>query len=124
MSNPRPVDGSRLGSMDDIRKAIVQLAHDLYEFSRVTPLVQIRTIESDGTFPISVETDFPPALVLRGQTYEYDDPSRTVNSSGVAWRGSDDPREPGVMIDDLDGITAGTRYKCELIFFGRRQVTQ
>lgn len=123
MTQPRLIDGSRLGSLDEIRKAIVQLGHDLYEFSRIAPRVQVRAIESDGTFPVSVETDFAPSLVLRGQTYETDDPSRTVNASGIAWRASDNPQEPGIMIDDLDGVTAGTRYTCELVLFGRRQVT-
>ena len=122
MTQPRLVDGSRLGSMDEIRKAIVQIAHDLFEFARIAPLVQIRTIESDGQFPVSVATDFPPTIVLRGQTYETDDPSRTISANAVAWRHSDDPREPGIMIDDLDGVTAGTRYTCELVILGKRQV--
>lgn len=121
MSNPRLVDGSRLGSMEEIRRAIVQIAHDLFEFSRIAPLVQIRNVESDGAFPVSVETDFQPTVVLRGQTYETDDPSRTVSAAGIAWRRSDDPRESGIMIDDLDGLTAGTRYTCELVMLGRRQ---
>lgn len=121
MTQPRLVDGSRLGTMEDVRRAIVQIAHDLFEFSRIAPLVQIRTIESDGSFPVSVQTDFLPTVVLRGQTYETDDPSRTVTASGVAWRRSDDPQEPGIMIDDIDGLTAGTRYTCELVMLGRRQ---
>lgn len=121
MTQPRLVDGSRLGTMEEIRRAIVQIAHDLFEFSRIAPLVQIRTIESDGQFPVSVETDFLPAVVLRGQTYETDDPSRVVSASGIAWRRSDDPQERGIMIDDMDGLTAGTRYTCELVMLGRRQ---
>jgi len=87
---------------------------------RIAPKIEFKSIDVDGTWPLPVLTSFEAVGVVRLQTFERDNPARTITENGIAWRRSDDSREPGVIVDDMDGITAGAVYTSVLMILGRR----
>lgn len=119
MKPPRLPAPYELTTTTDLGRRVMLLASELAHSLQLQPSIEPKTIEVDGNFPVSVLTRLRAEHgVLRVQTFESADPSATIGDTSIAWRLSDDPREPGIVIDDMGGLTLGTLYTVKLLIFG------
>lgn len=119
MKTPRLPSPNDLTTTTALGRSVMVLASELSHALLLQPSCEAKTIQTDGNFPLPVLTRIRAEYgVLRAQTYETDDPSATIADSSIAWRLSDDPREPGIVIDDMGGLTVGTVYTVKLLIFG------
>lgn len=120
MKAPRLPAPNEITSTTDLGRRFMVFASETAHVLGLQPSCEAKTIEVDGNFPVSVLTrvvaDFG---VVRSQTYESSNPAATIADVSIAWRLSDDPREPGIVIDDMGGLTVGTLYTVKLLIFGR-----
>ncbi len=119
MKTPRMPDPSVVTDTTDLARRFMVFASEAIHSFTLQPSIEARSIEVDGNFPISVWTrvraDFG---VVRAQTFEKDNPAATIEDTSIAWRLSDDPREPGIVVDSMGGLTVGTVYTVKLLIFG------
>lgn len=87
---------------------------DVIEYLRTLPAMERREIGVDGRFPVSVQSTLDVTDVIVTGVYEKNNPARTLGSD-IAWHRSEDPRDPGVVIDAMSGITVDTEYVVSLL---------
>jgi hypothetical protein len=120
---PRMPDPTGVTSVAELARRFYTYANDVYDFLRLIPTIEFKTFTTQGQFPIYVQTIAPRVKdggVIRTQTYETKNSANTIEHTGVAWRRSDDPNQPGIIIDRLEGLTRDTLYTVTLVIFGER----
>lgn len=122
MKVPRLPDPGPVRDLSELSRRVMLLASELVHSLALQPSCEAKTIQVDGNFPISVLTRVRADHgVVRAQTFETNDPGATVADASIAWRLSDDAREPGIVIDDMGGLTVGTVYTVKLLIFGSEE---
>jgi hypothetical protein len=104
--------------VSELARRFYTFASDVWHALNPQPSIERKQIAVDGNFPVSVLTRVRATDVLRTQTYKSADGASTVSDTSIAWRLSDDPREPGIVIDAMGGLTAGTVYTVRLLIVG------
>lgn len=119
MRTPRLPAPNELTTLPDLARRFLVAVSELVHSLAAQPSIEAKTIEVDGRFPVSVLTRVRAEHgVVRVQTFETSNPAATVADTSIAWRLSDDPREPGIVIDELGGLAVGTLYTVKLLIVG------
>lgn len=94
-------------------------AVDVQTVLQTLPETEYKTIQTNGRLPVLVSTRVSNVLeVRRCQTYHTKDPSRGVDDTALAWRKSNDPRQPGILITEIGGLLVDTDYTVVLAICG------
>lgn len=122
---PRKLDTAPVKGLSDLALRLFTFCNDVYEFLRSIPALEVRTFSTHGHYPIFVETGVTiPTHVLRTRSYETKT-GMPIAGTGIAWRLSEDPRQPGIMVTELDGVpaavgTLGEETTVTLLILGER----
>lgn len=83
---------------------------DVVEYLGALPTIERKTFDTRADWPqkVRLETKTPWGVTCV-HAYEADDPAATVTPTGVSWSGRDDG-VPGVVIENIGGLTTGTDY--------------
>jgi hypothetical protein len=109
---PQPTDSGR---------ALYDYAREMDTFLMSVPVLEYKSITTVAGFPIYVQTQIRNVVeVRRAQSYETRNTAAAIDNTSVAWRKSEDPRKPGILITELGGLTAGTDYTVVLAIQGTR----
>lgn len=120
---PKRPDGQPVMDVADLAGRLFRFAVQVVDFMRNMPTIEVRTMRTDGTLPITVLTDTrKPIGVVRLRSYLADDPSSAIVESGISWNPSEDTNEPGVVVTELEGVAAGPgdEVECVLLVLGER----
>lgn len=116
---PRLPDNAPAKDLGALSLRLRQFGSDCVEFLRGLPSIEYKTITTVGGFPIYVKTTAPVVLeVRRARSYETKNTANVVADTSIGWRPSDDPRQPGVLITELGGLTRDTDYTVVLAIQG------
>ncbi len=121
---PRISVPSPLKDVSELAGRFSSFASDVYEFLRLLPTVELKTVTTVGNFPIYVETQTAKAIaVVRVQSFETLNPASEatyVSDTSIAWRLSDDPDQPGIVITSLGGVLGPNELTTTVLVFGER----
>lgn len=120
MSQGRAAFPAEPPASGDANRNLRDFARRLLDFLKPNlPDVEFKSITTIGNFPLYVSTRInAPIDVRRCQTYETRNAGMAIGDTSIAWRVSGDPRQPGIFIDDMGGITVGTDYTVVLAIQG------
>jgi hypothetical protein len=94
-------------------------AEDLADVLRGIPDSEYKQVQVAGNFPQFLSTRIgSPIEVRRVQTFETKNSANGVTATGIAWRKSSDPRQIGVVLLGMDGLTPGIDYTVGLMIVG------
>jgi hypothetical protein len=115
---------SAVRDVADLSARFIAFAHDVYEFLRLMPTIEFKTITTVGNFPLYVETQTPKAVgVLRVQSYETRQPgveAAYIPDTSIQWRLSDDPYQRGIVITSIGGQIGPEELTMVLLILGER----
>lgn len=121
---PRALVPSPLKDLAELAGRFHAFASDVCEFLRLMPTIEFKTFTTVGNFPIYVQTQTPKAVaVVRVQSFETLNSASTasyVADTSIAWRLSDDPDQPGIVVTSFGGAVGPTELTSTLLVLGER----